>query len=853
LDTMLDAARNPKASAVVPLAGDGANAFPQKDKWTPMTAGPAEILASICRIVFTGRGPMIIPAASGPIVVLTPQTLRMIGLPDVAGCGSEEQAIFEWSLQASARGWSVMQTPQAYGGSTAIPAQPTQAVQLRVNGRALVEVFKRIPAEELSADDRIRIESMLLKNSWGGPRPGMMGFDNSYATWTKLRAAQGVKSSAPCDCGFEVVLWSMDDSSMPEYVMSADDWVVFVDDTIVLYDVAVFVETIKATVIANAGNEDLSIIYTDHDTLVGQNKNPELKPDFDFNLFLAQDYVTPICAIKRSKIREAQVWSDGDKEGLPTSRVDLYKIVLQIAVMHIPLKSVQSAIVHLPIIAGHMETNLLPEVMAVDALSRQLVIKNLATLGGCLDVTAKRELAGCLAVQFDWRKLGVHSSNGMVPAADLPPLVTIVIPTLGSGRLIQPCVGTILQHNTYPNYEILVVQNGPRMEPELSEKTAADPRVKWVYYDGPFNWSAINNWAINEHANGDYIVTLNDDVNVGTKWWLERMMGHALLNDVGAVGAKLIHPMGVLQHVGVVCHNGIAGHMHKMIPNGQSGHMGRAMLTHEATAVTGACMLFSRENFNKVGGFNESYSHNYNDTVFCMELRKHGLRNVVEITAELLHPEGTSRDSIDSASGMSKIIAETIKLRSEYPDPDPYWNTNLALQTQNVVMVHGLNADNLAWQDFRPQPGASRILVINDALGDKGMALGILECGNVPFCADLSGFTLRLIAPMAMNIPAWDIRKPAEISRAMKLLGINLVVIRSLVGAMGAAPPVEALRALHPDVLKLPVAIDPVDVMTVAPWLSSDGRKNDDDRFGMVDMAQWREAYDRIMGNLVAA
>ena len=188
-----------------------------------------------------------------------------------------------------------------------------------------------------------------------------------------------------------------------------------------------------------------------------------------------------------------------------------------------------------------------------------------------------------------------------------------------------------------------MVQNGPeRAEPELGT-ALDDPRVRVVHWsapDGIFNWSALCNHVAYNEAKGEYLCFLNDDVCIGSEGWLDAMMGHAVRSDVGAVGARLIHPAGFVQHVGVVCHNGIAGHLCKGIPNGQPGNGWLALLTHEASAVTGACMLVARKNFTFVGGFDaDTYPLNYSDTDFCMEMRLSGMRNVVEMTAELIHPE----------------------------------------------------------------------------------------------------------------------------------------------------------------------------------------------------------------------
>jgi hypothetical protein len=341
---------------------------------------------------------------------------------------------------------------------------------------------------------------------------------------------------------------------------------------------------------------------------------------------------------------------------------------------------------------------------------------------------------------------------------------------------------------------------------------------------------------------------MNDDVCVASKDWLSAMLAHAVLHDVGAVGAKLVHPAGVIQHVGVVCHEGVAGHMHKGMANGSPGYMGRALLTHEAVAVTGACMLFSRRNFNLVAGFNETFAMNYNDTVFCLELHKLGLRNVVEMSAELLHPEASTRSPSNTPEGFAVLLADNLRLAERYPDRDPYWNSNLQIVTgQGGLVLQGLNADILAWTDTIPAPDVVRILLINDHSGAAGLAVNIARAGMVPFAADLSGFKLRLTAPVPMNLQPWDIRQGKVLAKGLRALGITHIILRSMVGLDGAAPPIETLRVLGSLRPEIGLSIEAIDLATMAPWLLEDEAAADDDTFGYVDMATWKAVYDNVM------
>ncbi len=802
----ITAAAVPTVASVVALASDGVNAFPATDQWVPMPPTASLLMADVVGELMEGRQ-LSVRAPSGPAVLLTAAALSMLGAPDVEGCdGNEEQAILEWGLRATTRQWKHMQVADGFASSLAPPAQPTQQAVLRLQARGFAQQLQT-PSESLTAVEREAMELRMLRLQWGGPRPGAMGFDNDYESWAALRDVQSPTPVSGQDSASRVLIRDFD--CAPDW--SSNDWVVFVTDAVVLRPHAT--QALSDAIALVPASVD--VVYADHEGLAGGKVFPEFKPDFDRELFFAQDYITPICAIRGSEIATA-----------PLDRSDLYARLADIAVQ----PGAFSRFSHVARVLGTMKHQDAPEHMALEALSRQVALQDL--LGERASVTPCKQILGCLTV--------VHKWQATWPVA---PKVSIVVPTLGSGRLIQPCVSTILQHTAYPNYEIVVVHNGTRPDPELSPAVRKDPRVKAVRWDGvAFNWSSINNEAIRDAATGEFIVTMNDDVNVATKGWLDAMMGQAQYADVGVVGARLLHPAGFVQHVGVVCHRGVAGHMHKMLPNGQAGHLGRAVLSHEASAVTGACMLFSREHFDAVGGFNEDLSHNYNDTDFCLRVGAMGLRIVVEMTAELLHPEGTSRESAATPEGARKLIEEGQVIGRLCPGDDPYWNVNMALGAVNGGLgVQGLNADMLAWSDFVAQADAERVLIVNDLPGIKGRALSVLRHGGVPIGADLSGFHICLSAPNAMCVRPWDVRDVKRMRQDFAALGITRIVLRSLVGREGAAPPVETLRCLG--LTGLPVQIDAVDFATMTPWLADDP---EDSPFGGADMSAWRQAYEQI-------
>lgn len=802
----LTLAQDTSIASASPIAPDGANSFPRKEAWSPVYEASGNAIAAAARKVLRDRR-LLIPAPTGPCILLSRAALAMGGVPDVDGnSGNEEVAILEWGLRLNMRGWRHMQAGDAYAATTTQPQPPTPDVGLRFQARAYM-AHNRTPIEELSTRDRADLELELLRTQWAGLHPGVGGFDAGYQSWATLKEA-----TAPAERGFCPPLSATASYGADEALRLTEKWVIFVDEDVTLKPGA-WAAIDRAI---EAAGPDVIAIYGDHENKVNGQVFPDFKPGFDWTLFLGRDYVTPICAV-RSSILSGR--PPADSVALYTAIFDAYRWNMETV-----------KVVHIPEVLATVELDISPEAVALKTVGRQAAIQR--AFGDHLTVTPSRQVMGALNVRWHWEKY-----------VERAPKATVIIPTLGNGRLIQPCVNTLLQHTAYPNFDVLVVQNGAWDVPDLGA-AREDPRVRVVRWEGNFNWSAINNWAVREHAkDAEYLLFMNDDVATSSLEgdWMDAMLGQAVQPDIGAVGARLIHPAGVIQHVGVVVHNGIAGHMHKGLPNGHPGYGGLAALNHEASAVTGACMMVSSILFDAVGGFDEGLQVNYNDTDFCMKLRKLGLRNVVEMSAELLHAEGTTRESPSTPTGAAQLISDGVVFSRRWPEPDPYWNQNLALlSVQNGLGVQGLNCDTLFWNDRLPGEDAPRMLVINDLPGADGQAIRCMRDGFVPYLADLSGFTLRLIAPMAVNAPGWDIRRPREMERDLKRLGIDRIVLCSLIGSQGAAPPVEALRFLA----ALGVNVEMREVGVVFP--------NDPaavgEVFGAVDVEAWKDAYDNLTG-----
>ncbi|MGD9544632.1 MAG: glycosyltransferase family 2 protein [Methylocystis sp.] len=228
-----------------------------------------------------------------------------------------------------------------------------------------------------------------------------------------------------------------------------------------------------------------------------------------------------------------------------------------------------------------------------------------------------------------------------------PPAVTLVIPTRDRVDLLAPCLDSVLRKSLYPQFDVIVVDNDsvePRTQALLRERQAMDARLNVLRQQGAFNFSALCN-AGARAARGHFLVFLNNDTEIVTPDWIERLLFFAIAPDVGAVGAKLLYPGGAVQHAGVLLGmGGVAGHFGAGGREEDRGWMGRNVLPHEVSAVTGACLMVERRKFDAVGGFDEvELPVELNDVDLCLRLRAQGWRTLCNTQATLIHRQSASR------------------------------------------------------------------------------------------------------------------------------------------------------------------------------------------------------------------
>ena len=274
------------------------------------------------------------------------------------------------------------------------------------------------------------------------------------------------------------------------------------------------------------------------------------------------------------------------------------------------------------------------------------------------------------------------------------PKISIVIPNKDHVEDLRRCITSIIEKSTYDNYEIIVVENNSETREIFAyyEELANNPAVKIVTYKGAFNYSAINNLGVSQ-ASGEYVLLLNNDIQIITVNWMEELLMYAQRPDVGAVGGKLYYPDKTIQHAGVVIGLGAhrtAGHVHYRQKRENLGYMGRLCYAQNMSAVTGACLLVKKALYEEADGLDESFAVSLNDVDFCLKLRKLGYLNVFTPFAEAYHYESASRGSDLTGEAARRYNEESARFREKWKDVleagDPYYNPNFSLDKSDFSL-----------------------------------------------------------------------------------------------------------------------------------------------------------------------
>ncbi|MFP3565432.1 glycosyltransferase [Paraburkholderia sp. SIMBA_030] len=412
------------------------------------------------------------------------------------------------------------------------------------------------------------------------------------------------------------------------------------------------------------------MFYSDEDKLTtdGKRTAPYFKSDWNPQMFLTQNMFSHLGVFETALIREA----GGFRKGFEGSQdYDLTLRCVEIAghdkVVHIP-----HVLYHWRIAPGSTASSGSEKPYALLAAIRALE-EHLKRVHADATVEHLFEEPGLLRVRY---------------AVPRPvPKVSLIIPTRDGVGLLRQCIDSIFLRTIYPDYEIIVVDNGSVKEETLSyfAEIGKKPNVRILRDDSPFNFSALNNRAA-AIATGEYLCLLNNDIEVISPDWLNEMVGIASQPGNGAVGAALWYPNNTLQHGGVLIGlGGIAGHMHHKMKRGHFGYFGRAVTAQNLSAVTAACLVIRKSIYDEVGGLDEGLAVAFNDVDFCLRVREAGYRNVWTPYAQLYHHESATRGSDMDPDKYDRFVKEVRWMENRWAgklEYDPAYNPNLSLSTQ---------------------------------------------------------------------------------------------------------------------------------------------------------------------------
>jgi GT2 family glycosyltransferase len=429
------------------------------------------------------------------------------------------------------------------------------------------------------------------------------------------------------------------------------EFVVFLDDDDELHPRAL--EKVAAAI---AEDTQADIVYTDEDKISpsGVRYVPTLKPDWSPDLLLSCAYMCHLLAVRRSLVCELGGMRS-DFDGSQDYDLMLRASERARSIVHVP-----EILYHWRVLGGSTSADPGAKPWAFQAEARALT-----------EALARRKIDAII----EPHRLYAGHFHVRRAIADNP-LVSLIVPFRDEPQMTAACYAAAVRSPGYENFEILLVDNSSEL-PEtatLMEEMAKDPRVRIVSDPRAFDWVAINNAAV-EQAKGDVLLFLNNDVVARSQGWLAAMVGHAVRDEVGAVGALLRYPDLTIQHAGIVlAMSWGAAHVQQGLPFGHPSYLLMADVTRNCTAVTGACLMTRRSCFEQIGGFDPALPVAFNDVDYCLRLRDKGLLVVYTPLAELVHHESKSRGHADD-------IVETPVFRARWRDKiergDPYFNPNL--------------------------------------------------------------------------------------------------------------------------------------------------------------------------------
>lgn len=407
-------------------------------------------------------------------------------------------------------------------------------------------------------------------------------------------------------------------------------------------------------------------IYTDENTFSEEPRdayNPHFKPDFSPDTLRSYNYICHLSAFSRELLDSVGYFRseyDGSQD---------YDLILR-------LTEKAKKVFHIRKILYYWRAH-------KNSVAQDIGAKPYTVTAAKKALAAHLERCGLKGEVLD---SSVPTTYHIKYEIDGNPLISVIIPNKDHTDDLDICLKSLYEKSSYKNFEVIIVENNSTEKATFEYYEAIAQKhgnVKIVKWEGNFNYSAINNFGVN-YAKGEFILLLNNDVEIINGSCLEEMLMFAQRKDVGAVGAKLYYSDDTVQHAGVILGlGGTAGHAHKHFGRSHPGYMARASIAQNLSACTAACLMMRRDVFDEVGGLDESFEVAFNDVDLCMKIRKKGYLVVFTPYAELYHYESKSRGNDSTPEKLERFRGEIDRFKEKWQkqldNGDPYYNPNLTL------------------------------------------------------------------------------------------------------------------------------------------------------------------------------
>lgn len=408
-------------------------------------------------------------------------------------------------------------------------------------------------------------------------------------------------------------------------------------------------------------------VYTDEDKVVedlSEYYAPHFKPDFSIDLLRSNNYITHFTVVKRELVETVGAFRkefDGAQD---------YDFVLRCTEQ-------AKNIVHIPKVLYHWR-------MHQNSTAANQESKRYAFDAGQRAVQAHLDRLQVQAIVESTEFLGFYRVRYQVVGE---PLVSIIIPNKDNVDSLDLCLKSISK-STYKNYEVIIVENNSEEKETFAYYDTLSGNIQVVTWEsnGVFNYSSINNYGA-RFAKGEFLVLLNNDIEILTEDWLEEMVSTCQRKEVGIVGARLFYPDDTIQHAGIVV--GIGGHARGVASNMfvglrkvKDGYLHKTVIQLNYSAVTAACLMVKRSAFDEVEGLTETLAVAFNDVDFCLKVREKGYLVCYNPYVVAYHYESKSRGAEDSEEKKKRFHGEIDYMREHWnkilKEGDPYYNINLS-------------------------------------------------------------------------------------------------------------------------------------------------------------------------------